>query len=89
MKIKPLNAFKILRQNSATTASFKIIVLSIFIFAFAPDLKAQSGKLVETNSPKDTWEKISGNKNSSVIYGGDKSFSSASGQVVAWNKIKI
>ena len=35
------------------------------------------------------WEKISGNKNSSVIYGGDKSFSSASGQVVAWNKIKI
>ena len=35
------------------------------------------------------WEKISGNKNSSVIYGGDKSFSSASGRVVAWNKIKI
>ena len=35
------------------------------------------------------WEKISDNKNNAVVYGGDKSFSTGSGKVVAWNGIKI
>jgi dienelactone hydrolase len=58
VKIKPPNVLKVLRQSSTATAGFKVMVLSIFIFAFTPDLKAQSRKIVETNSSQDSWEKI-------------------------------
>lgn len=35
------------------------------------------------------WEKITSSKNSSVIYGGDKSFKTVSGKAIAWNEIKL
>ncbi len=35
------------------------------------------------------WKKLSANSKGAVIYGGDKSFSTSSGKVLAWNELKI
>lgn len=35
------------------------------------------------------WRKLSNNNTGSVIYGGDKSFATSDGKVIAWNELKI